>query len=74
MNMLSKHGLLNEAAWVYVKGFLAISIEEQKKFSNVKKWHILDFPSLKSRCIEIGENRFALSILLDFAIAENDNS
>ena len=55
MNMLNKHGLLNEAAWVYVKGFLAVSIDEQNKskFSNVKKWHILDFPLLKSRCIEV---------------------
>ena len=70
--------MTNEAPWVYLKGLLAYSREEQELSmkTNVKKWFILDFPSLKERLLQLleknKENRFIFATLLEFAIAEED--
>jgi hypothetical protein len=79
MALLEKTQLNNEAPWVYIKGLLAQSKEEQAKSlsTNVKRWHIVDFPELKAWCLSIIEevpNRFALSVLIDFATAEDDKN
>lgn len=77
MKLLDSTQLTNEAPWVYIKGLLAQSKEEQARSlsTNVKRWHIVDFPELKTWClslIEEKENRFAIAVLIDFATAEGE--
>ena len=72
----------NEAAWVYLRGYLAKSAdeEERSKTTNAKRLFILNFtedlktPMLKllEEKIEHQGNRFIYAVLLDFAEAEND--
>ena len=82
LEMLEAQDLRNEAAWVYLKGLLAQTKEEQARSlaTNVKKWFILDFPELKQKCIELLEkdevnkaNRFIYSVLVDFETAEGNH-
>jgi hypothetical protein len=47
--------------------------------TNVQRWHILDFSTLKEGCLKLLEdseanrdNRFIYSLLLDYATAEGD--
>jgi hypothetical protein len=49
--------------------------------TNVQRWHILDFPTLKESCLKLLEdseanrdNRFIYSLLLDYATAEGDKA
>ena len=76
----------NEAAWVYLRGYLASTRAEAERsqtdpnFSNAKRWFILDVPELKKelmRFLESGDpnfqgNRFIYSVLVDFAEAEGN--
>ena len=72
----------NEAAWVYLKGYLAQTREEQAQTNakgNIKRWYIGDFPEVKERLLklidekeEFKANRFLYSTLLDFATAEKN--
>lgn len=73
--------LLNEAAWVYLRGFLATSEEEQKRSmeSNAKRILILEFKELKEEMHKLlnqnemnKANRFIYLVLIDFARAEKD--
>jgi hypothetical protein len=42
--LLEKKDMKNEAAWVYLKGWLALTKEEEGIIGNTRRWFILDFP------------------------------
>jgi protein farnesyltransferase/geranylgeranyltransferase type-1 subunit alpha len=85
-NIINEYKLDNEAPWVYLRGFLARSQEEadrsQLSTSSAKRTLITDFPFIKITCEKMlhdhleGEHgyRFINILLLDYIIAENDNS
>lgn len=47
--------LLNESAWVYMRGMLATTLDEAEKSltTNAKKCLISDFPELKEECLRL---------------------
>ena len=80
-DQLEKQDLNNEAAWVYLKGWLAQSSEEQERSltTNTKKWFIGDFPWIQDRYLSILsksqenlKNRFIYSLHLDYTTALGD--
>lgn len=72
----------NEAAWVYLRGYLAVSEEEEKKSSessNAPRISILNFKELRDEIVKLMDksevhraNRFMYVVLLDFAKAEKN--
>ena len=58
MDQIENQDPNNEAAWVYLKGYMAQSLEEQKSsmVTNTKRWFILDFPQLKTRLEKLLES------------------
>lgn len=85
-DILYGYKLDNEAAWVYLRGYLATSQEEAERSqnTNAKRMIITEFPFIKEKCEDMLKTaeeespgyRFIYVLLLDYlnpSVANDDN-